>query len=177
MANVGSVDSWITTELANTFTVSQNATYNIIKPPLIKGNLLFAFNQDVPVVVAANVSGNVTGCSGYLFNTLAGKIIFVQRGTCTFSGKARHAKIPGAVGMIIANNVEDFLVVNMDPKINFPTFGVAKQEGKTIDTLLKTGPATVKAPEDYYQSVDSASGQMPSFSASTFRFGFYGICT
>lgn len=100
---------------------------------------------DVVVVNDGNTAGSggsvTDGCTTPFVNgaALAGKIAYIDRGTCGFAIKAANAQSYGAIGVIIGNNAAG--VANMagsgnaafDAAITIPTLSIAKAEG----TLLK----------------------------------------
>ncbi|MBL8974647.1 MAG: M36 family metallopeptidase, partial [Myxococcales bacterium] len=72
----------------------------------------------------------------------AGKIALIDRGNCTFEVKVNFAEQAGAVGAVIADNVEAPSVLNpgndgntADPTI--PTFGTTLAEGLALKAALK----------------------------------------
>ena len=73
------------------------------------------FNSFDPAVTAqlANWSGSAAGaasgaatqgCTPVAAGTHAGKIVVIDRGTCSFSTKIRNARDAGAVGVLVVNN-------------------------------------------------------------------------
>ena len=71
---------------------------------------------------------------------MAGRIAFIDRGTCTFTSKAQQAQAAGAVAVIIANNVGGPLAPGgSDPSITIPVVGISQADGNTIRTQLGSG--------------------------------------
>jgi minor extracellular serine protease Vpr len=79
------------------------------------GGAVGDFNAFDPAVTAqlANWNGSAAGaasgaatqaCTAVAAGTHAGKIVVVDRGTCTFSTKIRNARDAGAVGVLVVNN-------------------------------------------------------------------------
>lgn len=73
---------------------------------------------------------------------LSGRIAFIDRGDCTFVEKVRNAQIAGAVGVVIANNVSNPLLIQMggsDPSITIPSLMVSQANGTTIRNQFGVG--------------------------------------
>jgi minor extracellular serine protease Vpr len=79
------------------------------------GGAVGDFNAFDPAVTAqlANWNGSAAGaasgaatqaCTAVAAGTHAGKIVVIDRGTCTFSTKIRNARDAGAVGVLVVNN-------------------------------------------------------------------------
>ena len=68
---------------------------------------------------------------------LAGKIAFIDRGTCTFVAKVQAAQAVGAVGVVIANNAPGFLnMAGDDPGINIGSIVITQDEGNALRAQL-----------------------------------------
>lgn len=95
-------------------------------------------------LVPARVS-EAPGCAKEDFDGLpiAGAVVLVDRGVCPFGQKMAHAVAAGAVGMIVANNVDDEKVMGgtlgerTDVKI--PVVSITKDDG----AALRADPGTV----------------------------------
>jgi len=72
---------------------------------------------------------------------LAGKIVFVDRGICTFVLKALAVQGQGAIGMIVANNVASGLpgMGGTNPAVVIPCVGISQADGNMIKTSLAGG--------------------------------------
>ncbi len=83
------------------------------------------------------------GCSAFTNSAaVAGKIALIDRGDCLFVTKVKNAQNAGAVGVIIANNVSDPLVIQMggsDPTITIPSLMVSQVDGNSIRNQLGVG--------------------------------------
>jgi hypothetical protein len=100
------------------------------------GAAAFDVTNDVVYASPAN------GCTA-IGGAVAGKIALIDRGTCGFVVKAKNAQVAGAVGVIIANNVDS--IVNMagvDPTVTIGTLSVKLSDGNAIKAQLAL-PATV----------------------------------
>ncbi len=80
---------------------------------------------------------------------LTGLIALVDRGTCSFKTKTRHAQLAGAVGIVIANNVEgnpaalgdDATITDV---ITIPALMVTQADGVALKARLKTETVSLK---------------------------------
>ncbi|KAK0105025.1 hypothetical protein ONS96_004430 [Cadophora gregata f. sp. sojae] len=88
-----------------------------------------AGNPSGALVNVANV-----GCDAADYPaTLAGKIALISRGTCPFAQKAELAKVAGAIGTIIYNNVAGNLDGTLGGPGNFvPTVGITQEAGLAL---------------------------------------------
>lgn len=88
------------------------------------------------------------GCGTALSNAaeVAGKIVLVDRGTCTFLEKARNAANAGAVGVLVAQNRSDYpIVLGGDPNtIAIPVLMISQADG----ARLRTAGARVRIAAD-----------------------------
>ncbi len=84
------------------------------------------------------------GCEDAV-NNIAGKIVLIDRGNCTFETKSSKAQAAGAIGVLIANNVEGGLNMGVDNNVvdpTIPTQAVLKADGTTLKTALGQGTQT-----------------------------------
>ena len=63
---------------------------------------------------------------------LNGKIALVRRGENTFEDKALQAKLAGAAGCIIYNNVEGDILMSMGKSDHIPTISISKEDGTVL---------------------------------------------
>ncbi len=73
---------------------------------------------------------------------VAGKIVFVDRGTCGFAGKVKACQDAGAIGVIVADNVTRSEVRGMsgvDTTLTIPSVLISKADGDAIRGLLDAG--------------------------------------
>jgi hypothetical protein len=79
-------------------------------------------------------------------NDLAGKIVLVDRGTCTFESKAQRAEQAGAVGVLIGDDVvaaqPPFMAPDPDSNSTLPSFGITKTDSDTLEEMLQSGMVT-----------------------------------
>ncbi|MEZ4450848.1 MAG: M36 family metallopeptidase [Nannocystaceae bacterium] len=104
------------------------------------------FDVSAPIALIEDGEGDDVndGCEAPK-NDISGKIALVHRGQCTFETKVAAAQSAGAVGVIVANHMDDGppglgndAMVD-DPEI--PTLGVSLGDGKTLADSL--GPETI----------------------------------
>jgi Zn-dependent metalloprotease len=77
------------------------------------------------------------GCQTPFVNAaaVAGKIAFMDRGSCGFAVKVKNAQLNGAIGVIIGNNQGGTTTINMsgvDATIVIPTLSVSQNDGTAI---------------------------------------------
>lgn len=72
---------------------------------------------------------------------IAGKIAVIDRGTCTFTVKAKNAQDAGAKGVIIVNNSAAGLpgMGGTDATVTIPAVGISQAEGNAIKAALTAG--------------------------------------
>lgn len=93
------------------------------------------------VAAPLDSSGSPLGCNAYPANAnLGGKIVLVNRGTCTFTTKVLNAQNAGAAAVIIANNAALGLpgMGGADPTIVIPSFGVTRSFGAELRTAANS---------------------------------------
>ncbi|HVV12724.1 M28 family metallopeptidase [Amycolatopsis sp.] len=85
------------------------------------------------------------GCEAADYGAATGKIVLVQRGSCTFAAKQQAAAEAGALGAIIYNNDEGSLNGTLgDPAdARIPTGGVSRADGEALAALDGT-PVTLE---------------------------------
>ena len=93
-------------------------------------------------------SGSVTdGCepatnSAENGNALTGKVAVIDRGSCNFTAKVKHAQDAGAVAAIIVNNTDDGTPAPMggeDDAVTIPSMGLNYKEGHSLYNLIADG--------------------------------------
>lgn len=92
-----------------------------------------ATNFGGPIVVGLDANGSSLGCLA-ITAPVAGKIAFVDRGTCGFAVKAKNAQLAGATGVIIGNNQAGGAIGlgGTDPTITIPAISVSQADGTAI---------------------------------------------
>ncbi len=76
---------------------------------------------------------------------LAGKVVLIDRGICTFVEKITRAQAAGAVGVIIANNVTGTILLGGDPPFpSIPSISITQDLGNQIKTQLASGSVQIQ---------------------------------
>jgi hypothetical protein len=95
----------------------------------------------IPVDAANDEGPSTTDACSPILNAsdVAGRIALVDRGTCTFLQKARNVQAAGALGLIVANNVEGTVLIRLtgaDPEIHIPVVQITQANGNAIKASL-----------------------------------------
>ncbi|MFF2876352.1 S8 family serine peptidase [Gottfriedia sp. NPDC057991] len=99
---------------------------------------------------------------------LTGKFAYIQRGTVGLADKVKNAKAAGAIGVLMANNIDNqsegaiqsFLGESMDA---VPAFSVSYSDGLAISAAMKTGVTDFTLGD--YSKVSTASDELATFSS------------
>ena len=87
------------------------------------------------------------GCSGLANNVqVAGKIVMLDRGTCSFLLKAQNAQAAGAIGVIVADNVSGTLPPALGGTaggVTIPVLSVTLATANALKAALLTDPVTL----------------------------------
>lgn len=106
------------------------------------GGTLDATGITADLVVGTYVLNGQTltdGCQP-LTNDVAGAIVLVDRGTCTFTVKVKNAQDAGAVAAVVANNANGTSIITMggaDPTITIAAIFIGQNDGATIKAGLQ----------------------------------------
>ncbi|MCE9573865.1 MAG: M36 family metallopeptidase, partial [Deltaproteobacteria bacterium] len=106
-----------------------------------------SFDLSGTVVLANDGSGTATDACQPITNNVSGKIVLIDRGTCTFASKAATAANAGAIGVLIANNQPNAGPMGMpngNPPTNvaIPTMAMSQEAGTALKTALEGGAVT-----------------------------------
>ncbi|HVG09334.1 MAG TPA: S8 family serine peptidase [Thermoanaerobaculia bacterium] len=84
-------------------------------------------------------------CTPLPAGSLAGKVVLIRRGTCSFNIKAIVAQNAGAAAVIIYNNVPGIqnITVVGPPQVTIPTVSVSQASGTVINNRIAAGPVTM----------------------------------
>lgn len=130
------------------------ASLSIAAPPSVAGNYevgvatgfgLQSFNLTATLIVGIDgVAPAGDGCSA-LTNaaSVSGKIVLLDRGTCSFAVKAQTAQAAGAVGCIIIDNAANSLPPGLggtQAGITIPVISVTQSVGNALKAELANGP-------------------------------------
>ena len=156
----GSTTGWVTGPTVNVAGSTVPTLTDIIyMPPAFSDDGRYLDEMAAPLAYAGNYSSKIL-CPGSVVsptNAFEGKIVLIERGTCTFAQKVRTAKSLGAVGALIYNNAANgntYVTMADDGGDNFVPAGfLAYQDGvylRTADGLT----ITVSAENDVSTVVD-----------------------
>ncbi len=125
------------------------------------------------VLVAPADGGGVSlldGCEPYpAASQVAGAIVLVDRGSCTFVQKALVAQAAGAVGLVVANNAPGaFAVGGVDPSVTIPVLSTTQAYGAT---LRAAAPIVVGTFEDPRTRTGTTNGFARLFAPNPFQGG------
>ena len=129
------------------FTVNQPLSFAGLKDATESGfstaNKLANVGAKTGNVVLYNddASGTTHEACGAAFNAgaLAGKIVLLDRGTCSFTIKVKNAQNAGAIAVIVADNIPGefpFIMGGTDNTITIPAILVRFETGDSIKQLL-----------------------------------------
>jgi minor extracellular serine protease Vpr len=105
---------------------------------------------EAPVQFGDGAGGNTLGCAPFAPDSLAGRIVLVDRGACNFTLKAKHISEAGALAGIIGQNVPGDPFDGGDGgdrPIDVPTYMVSQAVANRLkaglpDTVVRFDPAT-----------------------------------
>jgi extracellular elastinolytic metalloproteinase len=126
--------------IAGNYTAVQGAfsTNNLITTP-VTGTTIY-YNDD---------AGGTThlGC-GVPANAIAGKIVFIDRGTCNFTQKVKDAQTAGAIGVIMIDNIVEVPIAmsGTDNTITIPAVMISKSDGATLTAQIASGESVTLNP-------------------------------
>ncbi|WP_306519158.1 rhombosortase-dependent M36 family metallopeptidase [Rheinheimera sp.] len=101
----------------------------------------FDLSGDV-VVFDDGVAPGRDGCTAAANGAdMAGKIVIVDRGTCTFTVKVKNAQDQGAIGVIVVNNAAAGLpgMGGTDATVKIPNIGISLADGNKIYAEIAAG--------------------------------------
>lgn len=103
------------------------------------------FNVTAPAVLADDGTGTPSDACEPLVNAVTGKIVLVDRGTCTFVTKAKMVQDAGGLGIVIANNQGGGspILSGSDPTITIPALSCSRNSGTTIKAAISAGNASL----------------------------------
>jgi hypothetical protein len=128
------------------------------------------------IVAAQNPAGTAGGpttdaCSAITnASALSGKIALIDRGTCSFTIKAKNAQNAGALAAIIANNTTGLVgMAGVDSTITIPSLLISQADGAKLRANL---PATASIGQDMtkYAGADS-TGRLLMYAPNPYESG------
>ena len=98
------------------------------------------------VVLANDGTGVLTNACEPLINVVAGKIVLLDRGGCTFTVKVKNAQNAGAIGVVVADSVPGCPPAGMsgtDATITIPSVRVTQTDGNFLKANIAGLNATL----------------------------------
>ena len=125
-------------------------------------------------VVLANDGVGLTGnaCEP-LINVVAGKIVLLDRGGCTFTVKVKNAQDAGGVGVIVADSVAGCPAAGIggsDPTITIPSVRVTQADGNLLKANLAGQNATIRT-DAAQRAGTHPSGRVMMFAPNPYQSG------
>ncbi len=124
----------------------------------LTGKRIVLVDDGVPTTSTGAAGAVTDGCQAPLVNAaeLVGAIALIDRGDCRFVDQAKNAQNAGAVGVIIANNVNQALreLGGRDNTIHIPVLGIDLYVGLSIKLALLR--ATVTATMTHRHAINGA---------------------
>ncbi|HEU5058067.1 MAG TPA: M36 family metallopeptidase, partial [Kofleriaceae bacterium] len=107
------------------------------------------FDTTGEVVLAVDDTPPTSDACTALTNDVAGRIVLIDRGTCSFALKTLAAENAGAIGVIIANNTAGAPPPNMantvpPTVVTIPTLSITFEAGNDLKTMLGAGTVTAR---------------------------------
>jgi large repetitive protein len=105
-----------------------------------------AFDLTANLVLAVAGSGQPSEACAPLVNNVAGNVVLVDRGSCTFVAKAANVQAAGGVGMLLANQVPGLppSMGGVDPAVTIPSLGISLGDGAALKAALGDGAVSVR---------------------------------
>ncbi len=109
------------------------------------------------VALGLDAAGTSLGCAPFAnAAALRGRVVLVDRGTCTFTTKVRNAQDAGARAVIVADNAPGGPPPGLggaDPLVTIPSARVAKRDGDALKAALLVGRVQAKLGLDPEQRI------------------------
>jgi minor extracellular serine protease Vpr len=106
-------------------------------------------------------------CAVLPAGSLAGQVVLIRRGTCSFYQKAFNAQAAGAAGVVLYNNAAGFISPTVEgvPAIIIPVVAVTASRGVLIDGRIATGPVTMTWTDQLASEPNPTSNLISAFSS------------
>jgi len=128
-----------------------------------------------PVQYGNGAGGNLNGCAAFAAGSLAGKIVLIDRGSCTFSSKIRNIAngggLIGVIGLIAPGDPFEG-AFGGGPPITIPGFMISQATSNTIKGKLSGGVVAKFDPNNtmpLVMSVVGTSARGPSYSFNSIK--------
>lgn len=138
------------------------------------GPALTSLGVTGPVELVADNFGNPTNGCETITNNLAGKIAFIDRGTCGFAVKVKNAQLAGAIGVIVADTVGGCPPAGMggtDTTIVIPSVRVTLADGNLIRAQLGAGVSATLINDPARLAGTDVAGRALVYTPSPFQSG------
>jgi subtilisin family serine protease len=98
-----------------------------------------------PMARTGTTSTPDDACAALPAGSLAGQVVLIRRGTCSFQIKAANAQAAGAAGVVIYNNTTGRInaTVAGAVTITIPVVTITAADGALIDSRIAAGPTTM----------------------------------
>ncbi|KAJ1674853.1 hypothetical protein EV182_002431, partial [Spiromyces aspiralis] len=117
----------------------------------------------------SDVDGRYVGCDPFPPGSdVAGRIVYANRGGCTFIQKARVAQDAGAAGIIVGNNAAGRVMPQLDETVTIPLTVVLQADGRYIEGALAANkPVVVTGADTGYVAIPNEpyAGAVSNFSS------------
>ena len=105
--------------------------------------------------------------SGGVPATVAGKVVLLRRGTCTFHEKVLNAQQAGAVGAVLYNNVAGRFAATVAGAvpITIPAVSISDAEGVVLNNRIAAGDTTMTWTDQIGRFANATAGLASSFTS------------
>jgi hypothetical protein len=125
------------------------------------------------VVLANDGVGVTSNACEPLINVVAGKIVLLDRGGCTFTVKVKNAQNAGAIGVVVADSAAGCPPAGMggsDPTITIPSVRITQANGNTLKANL-TGQNVTMIVDLTKRAGTHSSGRIMMFAPNPYQSG------
>jgi minor extracellular serine protease Vpr len=120
-----------------------------------------------PMARTGTTTSPADACNPLAAGSLAGKVVLIRRGTCSFNQKSFNAQNAGAAGVVLYNNTTGLLnpTVAGPPNITIPVVAISNTDGALINGLIASGPVTFSWSDQLTSVPNPTGGLISSFSS------------
>jgi hypothetical protein len=125
------------------------------------------------VVIANDGVGVTSNACEPIINVVAGKIVIIDRGGCTFVTKVKNAQNAGAIGVVVADSVAGCPPAGMggsDPTITIPSVRVTQADGAKLKANV-TGMNVTMSVDPTIHAGTGAGGRVLMYAANPYQSG------
>jgi len=107
------------------------------------------------------------GCAALPAGSMAGKIVLIRRGTCSFYIKAWNAQQAGAAGVVLYNNTTGLVspTVAGTPAITIPVVAISQADGAATDARIAGGTVDMTWTNQVVSLPNTTGNRISSFSS------------